>query len=207
MLGMIDNPRHRQPVCRKSEDPQGPPMRDRPDESAVRGATHLAAVYAGLGTRRWHANPALAATGQTIADHQGRCIALLLAIHPCAPSAALVAALALHDLGEAFAGDLPAGFKRQYPDIAQAHAVVEAELSAQALGWDLPWLTEAEGDWLRLIDRLDAAAWCLLHAPAEYAREASGWPGAEMSLLALADRLGVVERVLEFLGDLKGGRW
>jgi 5'-deoxynucleotidase YfbR-like HD superfamily hydrolase len=169
--------------------------------------TLLAAVYAGLGTRRWHANPALAATGQTIADHQGRCIALLLTIHPGAPSPALIAALALHDLGEAFAGDLPGPFKRQYPDIALAHAAVEADLAARALGRELPWLTEDESGWLALIDRLDAAAWCLLHAPAEYARAASGWPKAEMSLLALADRLGVVERVLEFLGDLKGGRW
>jgi 5'-deoxynucleotidase YfbR-like HD superfamily hydrolase len=169
--------------------------------------THLAAVYAGLGTRRWHANPALAATGQTIADHQGRCAALLLTIHPGAPSPALMAALLLHDLGEAFAGDLPGPFKRDFPDIARAHAVAEADLASKALGRELPWLTQAETDWLTLIDRLDAAAWCLLHAPAEYAREASGWPKAEMSLLALADGLGVVERVLEFLGDLKGGRW
>lgn len=169
--------------------------------------THLAAVYAGLGTRRWHANPAPAATGQTIADHQGRCVALLLVIYPGVPSAALVSALVLHDLGEAFAGDLPAGFKRRYPDIARAHAVVEADLARDALGWELPYLTEAESDWLKLIDRLDAAAWCLLNAPAEYARDLSGWPKAELSLLALADRLGVVDRVLEFLGDLKGGRW
>ena len=77
----------------------------------------LASCYMGLNTRRWHANPALSGTGQSIADHHGRCIMLLLHLNPKA-CGALVEVLALHDLGEAWAGDLAAPFKAAFP----AHA-------------------------------------------------------------------------------------
>lgn len=169
--------------------------------------THIARCWAALNTTRWHANPALSATMQTVADHHGRCIALLVMLYPGTPSPALVTHLALHDLGEGFAGDLPGPFKGRFPDIARFHAAVESELASEALGWDLPYLTEVEAGWVRMIDRLDAAAWCLFHGGGEYDRAGSGWDRDERVILTLAETLGVIDPVLEFLGDLKGGRW
>jgi hypothetical protein len=70
----------------------------------------LAPLWHAASVRRWHQNPALAHTHQTIADHQGRCVLLLLALHP-APSLALLRAVATHDIGERVAGDSVVGFQ------------------------------------------------------------------------------------------------
>lgn len=168
---------------------------------------HVAAAYAGAGTRRWHANPALAGSMQTIADHQARCVLLLVLLYPGPIPQPLMTYLALHDMGEARAGDLPWPFKLANPAVAEAHAEVEADMVEDLLGLALPYLTPREADWAKLIDRLESAAWCLQNAPQEYARPASGWGGSEVAILDLARRLGVLEPVIEFLGDLKGGRW
>ena len=167
----------------------------------------IAAAYAGAGTARWHANPALARSGQTVADHQGRCILLLVLLHPGPVPTALATYLALHDMGEARAGDLSAPFKRAFPEVAAAHAEAESELLADLLGMPLPYLTPRERDWVHLIDRLEAAAWCLLTAPAEFDRPSSGWAGAMVDILALAEELGVGVQVNRFVTDLRGGRW
>lgn len=167
----------------------------------------IAAAYAGAGTARWHANPALARSGQTVADHHGRCILLLVLLHPGPVPTALATYLALHDMGEARAGDLPYPFKRAYPEVAAAHAEAESALLADLLGMPLPYLTPLERDWVHLIDRLEAAAWCLLAAPSEFDRPASGWAEAMVDILALAKKLGVCEQVSGFVNDLRGGIW
>jgi len=41
---------------------------------------HLAPLWLSGSVRRWHCNPALSNSHQTNADHQGRCVQLLLAL-------------------------------------------------------------------------------------------------------------------------------
>ena len=167
----------------------------------------LAQVYMAGGVQRYHANPGMARLGQTNADHQGRCVHLLLALHPD-PSVALIRAVALHDLGERWAGDLPAHFKDAQPDIAAIHAALEQDFAERAMGWDaLDRLTRDEKDWLRLIDKLEAWAFMRCHAPGEADRD--GWPEARRACIALAQWISPVvgETVLVFLDDLDRGAW
>lgn len=165
----------------------------------------LAPLWHAASVRRWHQNPALAHTHQTIADHQGRCVLLLLALHP-APSLALLRAVATHDIGERVAGDLSADFKRAAPVIAARHAEVEADARAELFAPDLP-LTEEEVAWMKLVDLLDAHCWCLAYAPSEYWRLEAGWSRAESDLFDRADRLLVVDKVRELICDMAGGNW
>lgn len=134
----------------------------------------LVALYRSGAVRRYHTNVAMAHLGQTNADHQGRCVQLLLALHP-APSVALIRAVALHDVGEAVVGDLPALFKRSAPDFAACHAEIEAGARIAILGADpLDGLTERDHRWMKLIDGLEAWCFCATHAPVEVRRD--GWP-------------------------------
>lgn len=162
-------------------------------------------AYLSGSVRRWHMNPAMAHTGQTDADHQGRCVHLLLTLHP-GPSAALIRACATHDGGELDAGDLSHDFKQQNPDIAGAHAAFE-DLARQAIFGPDPDLTLDEARWVKLIDRLEGAAWVLLTNPSEYHRAASAWLRAEAMMLVMADDLGCGPAARGLLHDLKGGLW
>lgn len=167
----------------------------------------LAQVYMAGGVQRYHANPAMARLGQTIADHQGRCVQLLLALHPN-PSVALIWAVAHHDLGERWAGDLPAPFKKAHPEIAAAHAEAEQEFAARAMGWRvLDDLSREDLRWLALIDTLEAWAFMRGHAPDQYHRD--GWPDARKACIDLAQQIGpaVAGAVLKFLNDLDVRAW
>jgi len=167
----------------------------------------LAQVYMAGGVQRYHANPAMARLGQTIADHQGRCVQLLLALHPN-PSVALIWAVAHHDLGERWAGDLPAPFKKAHPDIAAAHAEAELEFAARAMGWDaLDDLSREDLRWLALIDTLEAWAFMRGHAPDQYHRD--GWPDARKACIDLAQQIGpaVAGALQKFLNDLDVRAW
>ena len=69
-------------------------------------------------------------------------------------------------------------------------------------------LSVTQPAWLpALVDRLEAACWCLTTMPGEYARAASGWERAEDMLLYDAGALGCRDAVHGLLHDLKGGRW
>ena len=166
----------------------------------------LAQVYMAGGVQRYHANPAMARLGQTNADHQGRCVQLLLALHP-APSVALIWAVAHHDVGERWAGDLPAPFKRAQPEIAAAHAEAEMDWAADATGWRVVHSSQENRDWLALIDGLEAYAFMRGHAPGQADRD--GWPYARGRCLELAWGLGadVHGAVRQFLRDLDRGAW
>jgi 5'-deoxynucleotidase len=167
----------------------------------------LAQVYMAGGVQRYHANPGMARLGQTTADHQGRCVQLLLALHPD-PSVALIRAVALHDLGERWAGDLPAPFKRDFPHIAELHAEAERVCSTRAWGEALlDDLNGADLRWLGLIDKLEAWAFMRGHAPGQADR--GGWPEARKVLVALAWACGpaVAGAVQQFLHDLDRGAW
>jgi hypothetical protein len=164
------------------------------------------AVYAAGEVQRWHANPAMSRQGQTNADHQGRCVQLLLLLHP-GPSVALIKAVAFHDLGERWAGDLSRDFKQAQPGFAAEHAVFEGAEIARVMGAALPYLTPEEKCWLKLIDQLEATCFVLLRAPQEYARKASGWREADFSLFAAARACGCHVQVRHLLHDLKAGVW
>lgn len=134
----------------------------------------LVALYRAGAVRRYHTNVAMAHLGQTNADHQGRCVQLLLALHP-APSAALIRAVAFHDVGEAVVGDLPMMFKRAAPEFAECHAEIEAGARIAMLGADpMDGLSADDHQWMKFIDGLEAWCFCATHAPAEVRR--NGWP-------------------------------
>jgi hypothetical protein len=164
----------------------------------------LAPLYMAGEVRRWHANAVLAREGQTNADHQGRCVQLLLMLHPAA-SPALIRAVAFHDAGEVM-GDLPFDAKRAHPVMAAAHGMIETAARERLCGPD-PWLTEVEWAWLHLVDRIEAAAFCITRQPGESMRPASGWPGYLERVLGDADQLGVRVRVSAMIDDLFGGDW
>jgi hypothetical protein len=162
-------------------------------------------AYLSGSVRRWHMNPAMAFTGQTDADHQGRCVLLLLVLHRH-PSANLIRAVATHDGGELDAGDLSYDFKRANPSLADAHAAFEDGARQAIFGPDPDlWLDERR--WVKLIDRLEAACWVLTTNPAEYHRPASGWLKAEAPMLMIADDLGCGPDARGLIHDLKSGAW
>jgi 5'-deoxynucleotidase len=162
-------------------------------------------AYLSGSVTRWHQNPAMAHVDQPLADHQGRCVHLLLVLHP-SPSAALIRAVATHDGGELDAGDLSYDFKVWNPDLAAAHARFEDGARQAVFGPD-PVLSLDEVRWVKLIDQLEAACFVLLRNPAEYHRAASGWLRAEAWLLMTADDLGCGIAVRGLMHDLKGGLW
>lgn len=164
--------------------------------------THL---YVAGQVQRWHQNPTMAATGQTLADHQGRCVQLLLMLKPDA-SPALIRAVAFHDVGEFVAGDLSGPFKEAEPVIAGQHASFEARARMEICGDD-PNLTAEERDWLKLVDRLECAAYVLLTRPWEAERKASGWAEALQALRVQAGFLGCGSVVSAFLDQLAQGNW
>ncbi|MGL5735052.1 MAG: hypothetical protein ACRCYS_09325 [Beijerinckiaceae bacterium] len=165
----------------------------------------LALLYLSASVQRWHQNPALARSGQTNGDHQGRCVLLLLALHPN-PSVPLLRALAGHDVGELVAGDLKRPFKQENPTLAGLHADAEKVARESIFGAD--WrLTDDEMAWVGLIDWLEAHCWCLHVAPGEYHRPGSGWLADEVALFSTAAVLGCEVPVRGLIHDLKSGEW
>lgn len=167
----------------------------------------IAEVYAAGNVRRYHANPQLAHICQTNADHQGRCVQLLFALHP-EPSADLIRAVAHHDVAERWVGDLPYFFKQQNPEVAQQHAQTEAAISTEKVGPIMRRLTATDRDWLTFIDRLEAWAWCALHHPIEAQR--NGWPEQRHNLQIAAELLGgnaLAERAALFIQDMTDARF
>lgn len=162
-------------------------------------------AYVAGQVQRWHQNPTMAATGQTLADHQGRCVQLLLMLNPEA-SPALIRAVAFHDVGELVAGDLSRPLKQAQPTLATRHAGFETQAREAIAGPD-PVLTETEAAWLKLIDFLECAAYTLLTRPWEAERKASGWKVAILRLGVMADVLGCGPAVRGFIADLREGNW
>lgn len=178
---------------------------DQLQDHAVAGRASLARLYVAGNVRRFHQSPALSRIASNNADHQGRCVQLLLALCPDA-GGALIRAVAFHDVGELIAGDLSYLFKRANPEIAAAHAKAE-HAARDAITGVVPHLTKREAQWLSLVDKLEAHCWCLLHDPREYDRPGSGFLESEPFILAEAALLGCAPRVRGLLHDLKGGRW
>ena len=108
-------------------------------------------------TKRWHTNQHLE---QTVADHHGQCVGLLLRLYPPAnngntPSYSLIYEMAHHDLGEAVVGDMPGPAKDMYKDIARAMRNAEKEVRKD-MGVPFHPLTDREARWLHFIDKFEA---------------------------------------------------
>lgn len=166
----------------------------------------LAQVYVSGNVRRYHANPDMAHLGQTNADHQGRCVQLLLGLH-ASPSVELIKAVAHHDVGEMYASDLSGPFKAGHPALAEAHALIEQEYLRNMLGCDpVDGLANSDLWWLNFVDKLEAYCFMLTHASGE--KLLHGWPTARERIFSLAEaRAGLRQNVAELIMYLDARAW
>jgi len=143
---------------------------------------------------RWHANPDLAHIRETLAEHHGLVVQILLALHP-APSVALLDAAAHHDAGEPGVGDLPRDFKVRHPEVAVGHAVAE-QAALERLGLRIE-VSAAEARWLKFADMLAAFAHVSQVRPGLLIGD--GWPEMALALAAESRALGCGPEVLALL--------
>jgi len=136
---------------------------------------------------RWHTNPRMSSTQDRLDGHHARVAQIILERHPD-PSVALLRAALTHDAGEAIVGDLPAGMKRQMPEVAERHALVEA-VSRDTISGAFPDLSESSLMWLRFGDRLDAYLWAQFHGEDMTTLD---WRLAREEIARLASMLGTI---------------
>jgi len=110
---------------------------------------------------RWHTNPDLAHTRDTIDGHMSRTARIILALHPM-PSPKLIFAALTHDDGEHVTGDLPPAAKRRL-GFKVALDIMERNVRDEIWG-PIP-ITKEDERWLVFADRLDAWMWVQHHAP------------------------------------------
>ena len=120
-------------------------------------------LYEAGRVQRYHANPWMARFGQTDADHQWGCAALLILLNPSATKE-LIKAAVLHDCGERWAGDLPYPTKIAAPEVAEAHGVIEHYFAKKA-GIPSYHISDNEAYWLKFVDRLESHFYAMLHRP------------------------------------------
>ena len=136
---------------------------------------------------RWHTNPRMSSTQDRLDGHHARVAQIILERHP-GPSVGLLRAALTHDAGEAIVGDLPADMKRQMPEVAERHALVEA-VSRDTISGAFPDLSESEETWLRYADRLDAYLWAQFHGEDMTTLD---WRLAREEIARLASMLGTI---------------
>ena len=137
---------------------------------------------------RWHTNPRMSSTQDRLDGHHARVAQIILEHHP-EPSAALLRAALTHDAGEMDVGDLPGDMKRQMPDVAERHALVEA-VSRDLIAGVFPDLSEIDQTWLRWADRLDAYLWASWH---DEDMDTTEWRLAREEIARLEAMIGVVD--------------
>jgi hypothetical protein len=165
----------------------------------------LEEIYTSGSVIRFHADPVLSRLGQTNADHQGRCVQLLLILHPN-PSVELIRAVAFHDAAELITGDMRGPFKRSAPLIAELLAQAEDQIRTD-MGIDPFELTDDGRAWLRLLDMLEPLAYVIAHAP--HVADLPEWHAhAEQVVDFAGDTIGkaCASRVIDFL-DRLASRW
>lgn len=95
----------------------------------------------------------------SVAEHTYQMLNLLMSLCP-KPSKALIEAILYHDSAELEIGDTPRPAKTRFPDlgkaVAKAEEVVNSELSVMQ-----DKLLPSELAWLRGLDLLELAMWCL----------------------------------------------
>lgn len=148
---------------------------------------------------RWHQNPDLNHTTDYTCGHSARVQLLILCLTQY-PSAELMRAALLHDLGEYFTGDIARPTKTKYPTFSAELAEMEQQAVIDNLGFEIPALSEFEQKLLNLADKLDAYLWALHHNPA-VAIIAEDWKASRNILYTLAEGCGpkVLARIEEVL--------
>lgn len=162
-------------------------------------------IYTSGSVIRFHAHPVLSRLGQTNADHQGRCVQLLLILHPN-PSVELIRAAAFHDAAEILTGDMRGPFKRANPLIAELLAQAEDRIRTE-MGIEPFELTESDRAWLRLLDMLEPLAYVIAHAP--HVADLPEWHDHTTAVVEYAEEhIGgsTAQRLLDFLNRL-AERW
>jgi hypothetical protein len=124
---------------------------------------------------------------------------LLGARHERLELVALLRAALTHDDGEIGTGDIPAPVKGlMTPDLAQMLDQMESLARFEIWGLD-PELTEDEGLWLKLADRLDAYLWALDHGADV---DAADWREMRHRIKGLAIRLNVSDKLAEVMAEV-----
>ena len=136
--------------------------------------------------RRWHRNPELAHTADTLAGHQGRVALIIDHYWPSARKELIVAALK-HDLQESRIGDVCGQAKRDFPALRAELDKAEAQ-TARDMGITLN-LSPGEERMLKFADKLDAFMWARHHAP--HVLEQDDWQKAIRWLDMEAESLGL----------------
>ena len=127
-------------------------------------ASSIVTAYECGRVRRYHTHPRLSAAGQNDADHSWGVGALLLQLHPH-PSRQLLISAIMHDTGERFVGDLPAPAKRENPEMADSHRLLEDAMRITCVYQGDYVLTQDEHDWLKMCDMLECIMFCSLTQP------------------------------------------
>lgn len=162
----------------------------------------ITAIFRAGRLRRWHSNPDLAHTSESVAQHRGDVVAVIDCLHP-APSANLLRMAVRHDNGEAAPGPGDASWTAKQampPAIREWWEAAERAAREAIHGPDLP-LTPAETDWLHFADRITALVHARDHAP--HVLTGDGWPEAIERLKLLASKLGVRAKVSDVLGGIR----
>jgi 5'-deoxynucleotidase len=135
---------------------------------------------------RWHANacPELRNSGDTISAHQKRCGVLIRQLWPDA-SDGLVRMAECHDEAEKVIGDMPYPAKRDFPALAAVYEVAERH-AMLSMGLPVP-KTGVDHDKIKLVDRIDAYRWMMLHAP--WLEADHEWDDALACMIKLGNRL------------------
>ncbi len=146
--------------------------------------------------RRWHTNPYLAGSGDTVGIHGPRVRLIIAKLHP-APSDALLTAAETHDDGEWLTGDIPGPAKRKMPLCASEWLEAEERRGRIVVhGYDpMDRITQEDATWLQFADRLDAWQWASRYAPPAYLT-GDGWPEQRAWLGMQAGALGLLPDAL-----------
>lgn len=154
-------------------------------------------------TQRYHTSPHLARLGQSNAEHAHGVASIIALLNPEA-SAQLLRAALWHDTGERWAGDLPAPFKEEFPDIARQHRWAEKRLALRAAPLE-PMLSPTEEDWLKMADSLEAILFAAFHRPGLLQRP--DWRGFAEAMMDRAVALGVGEAVMAAIEMVEQEGW
>jgi 5'-deoxynucleotidase YfbR-like HD superfamily hydrolase len=149
---------------------------------------------------RWHChhNPKLRMSGDDTFQHGRRCLQLAYDLTGDI-SDDLRRACLHHDDGECITGDLPYSIKRAHPELRAMIGVLETQ--ALAMFGIAPWtLDDQERKLLKLVDLLDPWLWVIrCQATEEFDRD--DWKLHEAEMMALADDLGLRDRVCQIIQD------
>jgi 5'-deoxynucleotidase YfbR-like HD superfamily hydrolase len=118
------------------------------DALSLRASGHVA---------RWHTVRTI--TRQSVAEHSGQAVTLLLLLHP-GPSLNLVKAMNWHDGSERLVGDVPAPIRREFKAFAQMYEELELVVAMRHHPSAVVTLTDDERDWLKTIDVLELFLHC-----------------------------------------------